>query len=333
MKEGSELLTVFTAFRQPGLITAKTSSTASDMNLISPREAFIPHPYLYPIMLRVRKADGRLEQYDSSKVIRTALHLGLDRADAESLEKEISERIHDGIPTSEILSMIHELARKFRPELVHMRDLREAISALRPKPDFEEYARIVLREAGYLVEPGRVLEGRCVSHEIDGIAFKGEEVFVIEVKHHQNHHAYTGLGTVLELWATLEDLREGYRLGFHPYAFTSAILVCNTKISLHAERYARCKGIMYMGWRYPRAFALSDIVSSKKIYPITMLRTLSSGMIERLGDRGIVTLNQLKELRPEDLADLLKASPAEAEHIQRIAESMISGAASSPAKT
>ena len=302
------------------------------MNLTSERSLY-PSPYLYPIMLRVKKADGRLEQYDSSKVIRTALHLGLDRAEAESLEKELSERIRDGIPTSEILSMIHELARKFRPELVHVRDLREAISALRPKPDFEEYARIVLREAGYLVEPGRVLEGRCVSHEIDGIAFKGEEVFVIEVKHHRNHHAYTGLGTVLELWAALEDLREGYRLGFHPYAFTSAILVCNTKISLHAERYARCKGIMYMGWRYPRAFALSDIVSSKKIYPITMLRTLSSGMIERLGDRGIVTLNQLKELRPEDLADLLKASPAEAEHIQRIAESMISGAASSPAKT
>lgn len=284
-------------------------------------------------MLRVRKADGRLEPYDPSKVIRTALHLGLDRPDAESLEKELSEKIRDGIPTSEILFMIHELARKFRPELAHMRDLREAISALRPKPDFEEYARIVLREAGYLVEPGRVLEGRCVSHEVDGIAFKGEEVFVIEVKHHQNHHAYTGLGTVLELWAALEDLREGYRLGFHPYAFTSAILVCNTKISLQAERYARCKGIMYMGWRYPRAFALSDIVSSKKIYPITMLRSLSSGVIERLGDRGIVTLNQLKELRPEDLADLLKADLQEAEQVKKLAESMISGAKPSSAKT
>lgn len=301
------------------------------MNLTSERSLY-PSPYIYPIMLRVRKADGRLEQYDSSKVIRTALHLGLDRAEAESLEKEISERIRDGIPTSEILSMIHELARKFRPELVHVRDLREAISALRPKPDFEEYARIVLREAGYLVEPGRVLEGRCVSHEIDGIAFKGEEVFVIEVKHHRNHHAYTGLGTVLELWAALEDLREGYRLGFHPYAFTSAILVCNTKISLHAERYARCKGIMYMGWRYPRAFALSDIVSSKKIYPITMLRTLSSDVIERLGERGIVTLNQLKGLRLDELAELVKTDLQEAERIRKIAESMISGAASSPQK-
>ncbi|MEM3898052.1 MAG: restriction endonuclease, partial [Nitrososphaerota archaeon] len=253
-------------------------------------------------MIRVRKADGRLEPYDGSKIMRTALYLGLGREDAERIEREVLEKAYDGIPTSEILAMIRDLAEEIRPELSQARDIREAISAMRPKPDFEDYARIVLREAGYLVEPGRLLEGRCVSHEIDGIAFKGDEVFVVEVKHHFNQHAYTGLGTVLELWAALEDLREGYRLGFHPYAFTSAILVCNTKISQHAEQYARCKGIMYMGWRYPRAFALSDIVSSKKIYPITMIKSLSAEAVAKLGDRGIVTLNQLLRLKADEIA-------------------------------
>jgi len=275
-------------------------------------------------MIKIKKADGRLEPYDGSKVIRTALHLGLDRADAEKLEKEVSEKVYEGMPTSQILSIIQELAKEFRPEVAHMRDLREAISAMRPKPDFEEYARIVLREAGYLVELGRVLEGRCVSHEIDGIAFKGDEVFAVEVKHHVNHHTYTGLGTLVELWGTLEDLREGYRLGFHSYAFTSAILVCNTKISLHAERYARCKGIMYMGWRYPRAFALSDIVSRKKLYPVTMLKEISGEKLTRLGDQGIVTLNQLKKLSIEDLAELMNEKPEEVERIQQTAEKLTS---------
>ncbi len=275
-------------------------------------------------MIKIKKADGRLEPYDGSKVIRTALHLGLDRADAEKLEKEVSEKVYEGMPTSQILSIIQELAKEFRPEVAHMRDLREAISAMRPKPDFEEYARIVLREAGYLVELGRVLEGRCVSHEIDGIAFKGDEVFAVEVKHHVNHHTYTGLGTLVELWGTLEDLREGYRLGFHSYAFTSAILVCNTKISLHAERYARCKGIMYMGWRYPRAFALSDIVSRKKLYPVTMLKEISGEKLTRLGEQGIVTLNQLKKLSIEDLAELMNEKPEEVERIQQTAEKLIS---------
>ena len=274
-------------------------------------------------MIHVRKANGRLEPYDRSKVLRTLLHLGFRGSEAEKLEKAVSEKVYDGMPTSELLSLIYELAGKSRPELAHLRDIREAISLLRPKPDFEEYARMILRAAGYLVEPGRVLEGRCVSHEIDGIAFKDEEVFAVEVKHHVNHHAYTGLGTVLELWAALEDLKEGFRLGLHPYRFTSAILVCNTKISLHAERYARCKGMMYMGWRYPRAFALGDIASEKKLYPITMLKTLPRDIIERLGDRGIVTLDQLGRVGSENLAELIGVSLEEADRIRSLAEKLI----------
>ena len=273
-------------------------------------------------MVDVRKADGRLEPYNGAKVLRTLLHLGVDRVEAERLEKEISRRIYDGIPTSEILSMIYELAGKAKPEIRYLKDLREAISAMRSKPDFEEYARIVLRAAGYLVEPGRVLEGRCISHEVDGIAFKDDEILVVEIKHHVNPHAYTGLGTVLELWAALEDLKEGYRLGLHPYAFTSAILICNTKISLHAERYARCKRILYMGWRYPRAFALSDIVSSNRIYPVTMLKELSPEQIERLGDRGIVTLSQLSKMRSEELAEIMGTDLGYTEKIRKLAEDL-----------
>mgnify|MGYP000707545939 FL=1 len=246
-------------------------------------------------MIRVRKFDGSLELYDQSKVVRTAIRMGLDKKAAEELADEISSKVYDGIPTSEILSLIHDLASKIRPELKYVENLREAISAMRPKPDFEEYVRIVLKAAGYMVEPGRVLEGRCIDHEIDGIAFKDDEVVIVETKHHVNPHAYTGLDTVLQLWAALEDLKEGHRLGFHNYPFTSALLVCNTKISMHAERYARCKGMKYMVWNYPRAFALRDIIASHKIYPITMLKTLSRNQIAKLGDMGIVTISQLKE--------------------------------------
>ena len=274
-------------------------------------------------MIRVRKFDGSLELYDQSKVIRTAIRMGLDRKAAEELADEISSKVYDGIPTSEILSLIHDLASKIRPELKYVENLREAISAMRPKPDFEEYVRIVLKAAGYMVEPGRVLEGRCIDHEIDGIAFKDDEVVIVETKHHVNPHAYTGLDTVLQLWAALEDLKEGHRLGFHNYPFTSALLVCNTKISMHAERYARCKGMKYMVWNYPRAFALRDIIASHKIYPITMLKTLSRNQIAKLGDMGIVTISQLKELRKDEVARILNVSEEHSEHLLKLAEIML----------
>ncbi|MCX8187318.1 MAG: restriction endonuclease [Nitrososphaeria archaeon] len=275
-------------------------------------------------MVQVRKADGRLEAFDRSKVVGTALHFGLDLEEAEAIADEVSRQVYDGIPTSKILSMIQELAAKSRPELEYVRDLREAISRMRSKPDFEEYIRFALRVVGYVVEPGRVLEGRCVSHEIDGIAFMGHEVLVVEVKHHVNQHTYTGLDTVLELWAAFEDLQEGHRLGLHEYAFTSAILACNTKISLHSERYARCKGIKYMGWKYPRAFALGDIVTKYRLYPITMLASLSEGQVASLGDRGIILLSQLVELDVGEVAKLINAEKSFVEKLIEAATAILS---------
>lgn len=275
-------------------------------------------------MIQVRKADGRLEPFDKSKVVGTALHFGLGLEEAEAVADEILKQSYDGIPTSKILSMIQELAARSRPELEHIRDLREAISRMRSKPDFEEYVRSALRAIGYLVEPGRVLEGRCVSHEVDGVAFMGHEVLVVEVKHHVNPHTYTGLDTVLELWAALEDLQEGHRLGLHGYAFNSAILACNTKISLHAERYARCKGIKYMGWKYPQAFSLGDIVAKHRLYPITMLRPLLEGQVASLGDRGIILLSQLIEFDAADLAKLINAEKPFAEKLIEAAAAILS---------
>ena len=255
-------------------------------------------------MLRVRKADGRLEEFDKQKVVRTCLKLRVGRREAERIAKEVEREIYDGIPTSRILNLVYEKVRELRPSLRHAHDLRESIAMLRPKPDFEQYIRLVLESIGYRVEGNKILEGRCVDHEIDGVAVKGNETLLLEVKHHVNHHTYTGMDVFLEVWASLQDLVEGFRLGLHGYNFTNALIACNTKISDHAERYARCRGLKYMGWRYPKTLSLEEIVEKNQLYPITMLRGVESHVLERLGDLGIVTLRQLLEMSSEELREL-----------------------------
>ena len=138
--------------------------------------------------IRVRKADGRLEPFDRKKVVRTCMKLRVERAEAERIADEISKLVYEGIPTKEILSAIYEKVKKIRPEYEHANDLREAISMMRPKPDFEYFIGITLSSLGYRVESARILDGRCVEHEIDGIAMKGDEVLMVEVKHHINPH-------------------------------------------------------------------------------------------------------------------------------------------------
>ena len=244
-------------------------------------------------MLRVRKADGRLEKFDKQKVVRTCLKLRVGRSEAERIAEEVEREIYDGIPTSRILNLVYEKVRELRPSLRHAHDLRESIAMLRPKPDFEQYIRLVLESIGYRVEGNKILEGRCVDHEIDGVAVKGDETLLLEVKHHVNPHTPTGLDVFLRVYSTYLDLMEGYRLELQPYKFTSILVVCNTKISAHARRYAECMKIAHIGWRYPEGRALEDMIEEYKLYPITMIRGLNEEIIARLGDIGIVTLKQV----------------------------------------
>jgi len=257
-------------------------------------------------MIFVTKFDGRKQPFIKSKIVRTCLRMHATPQQARAVADRIEKEAYDGIPTKEILRMIFTYMKDFKPEIKYQIDLREAISLLRPKPDFEKFVGLLLYSEGYSVEQNLIIPGKCVEHEIDAVARKGDEIIYVEVKHHMNHHTYTGLDVFLEANSTLEDLKEGYKEKKHNINFTKTLVVCNTKISEHAKAYADCKSIGYMGWRFPEQRGLESIIEEKKLYPITMLKSLDPKVEVRLGDSGIVLLKQILELRIEELENITK---------------------------
>lgn len=252
-------------------------------------------------MVFVTKADGRREEFKKEKIIRTCLRLGTSQEQAELIAKEIEKRIYEGVETREILRMIFKLLQKFKPEIKHQIDLREAISLLSSKPDFERFIQLLLKEYGYEVVPNQIVEGYCVDHEIDAIAKKDSQTFLVEVKHHFNPHAYTGKDVLLEAQAILEDLKEGRKIGKNSLDFNKILIVCNTKFSEHAKKYALCKGIDLIGWNYPEEKGLERLIEEKRLYPITILKDLDVKSREKLSGAGIVLLKQLLEESLEEL--------------------------------
>lgn len=244
-------------------------------------------------MIYVTKADGSRQAFDKNKIISTCIKLGLSWQQAEEIAQKIERKAYDGIVTKKILHWVFKYAEKYKPSLKYRIDLRASISLLRPKPDFEKFIGIIFDILGYETKTNLILEGYCVEHEIDVIAKRNEEIILVEVKHHVNPHKYTGLDVFLEVNSTLEDLKEGYRMGKHSYNFSKAMIVCNTKISEHAKRYAACKKIETLSWKYPENFCLEKIIEENKIYPITLLKDLEIEEIYKLADCGILTLKQL----------------------------------------
>ena len=249
----------------------------------------------------VVKADGSRQPYQRKKIIDLCLRMHAPPEVAEKIADKVEERLYDGIETERILRMVFRYLRRYKPAVKYQIDLRKAISLLRPKPDFERFVQLLLREYGYRVLPNMIVRGRCVEHEIDAIAIKGNETILVEVKHHFNHHTYTGLDVCREIRATYEDLTEGYSLGLNEFNITRAMVISNTKFSNHAKQYADCRGIVCMGWKAPSEQGLETMIEKKRFYPITLLKSLRKEDEKRLGDNGVVLLKQLVTYNFKDL--------------------------------
>jgi len=253
-------------------------------------------------MIYVTKADGSKQVFDKQKVFRTCLRLRATQQAAQSVADRIEAKARSGIATKEILQMIFRYMKEYRPEVRYITDLREAIALMRPQPDFEKYVALLLKEQGYSVETNQLIRGKCVEHEVDVVARKNNECIYVEVKHHFQHHTFTGIGVFLEAWASYVDLLQGFEEAKNSFHFNKVMVVCNTKISDHAKQYATCKGILYTGWNYPAGNSMEDMIQKKSLYPITFLKSLDRRIEAKLGDAGVITLRQLVETNMAGLA-------------------------------
>jgi len=249
----------------------------------------------------VTKFDGTRQPFDKNKIVRTCMRMGATRAAAESIADEIENRVYDGIETKKVLQMIFRSLRKYKPATRHQIDLRKALSLLNPAPDFERFIQLLLSEHGYEVTPNQIVKGRCGEHEVDAVARKNGKTCVVEVKHHYQYHTPTGLDVSRISRAVFEDVTEGHELGYNNLKIDYALIVCNTKLSEHAKRYADCRGIRNIGWSSPPNRDLQTMIEEKKLYPVTFLKGLSAETRKRLVSNGIILLRQLAEKTPRAL--------------------------------
>ncbi|ADC66191.1 restriction endonuclease [Ferroglobus placidus DSM 10642] len=229
-------------------------------------------------MVRVRKKDGRLEEFDRTKVLKTCLRSGANVEIAEKVLRDVEERLYDGITTDEILEIVIESLLKHGYEKAATYDLKQSLLRLGPAGfNFEKFVARVLEEWGYSTETNVTMKGRCVMQEVDVIARKDEEVYMIECKFH-NQPIYTGLKEVMYTYARFLDLSDH---------FTAAWVFTNTKFSEEAKQYASCMGIKLTGWRYPEGEGIEELLERKGMYPITILK-VDKETIESAIKAGIV---------------------------------------------
>jgi hypothetical protein len=164
-----------------------------------------------------------------------------------------------------------------------------------------------------------------VENEVDGVLRKKAQTIMLEVKHHAAPHTKTRLDIPREVRSIFEDLTEGFTLGYHDIDFTDALIVCNTKFTTEATKYADCRGIGRLSWKDPAERGLEVIIEEEKFYPITILREVDKKMKTTLGDNGIIVLKQIIDTDLKKLAAKTGIREERLEGLERNARKLLKG--------
>ncbi len=255
-------------------------------------------------MVWILNAGGLREEFDQLKVQRTCLRAGAEKETAERIAAEVASSVRDGMTTKHILKLTLKLLEKLEaPHVVARYDLKGAIMRLGPAGfPFETFLGEVLGEFGYKTRLRQILQGFCVTHEIDVIAEKDGARGMIECKYRNSSGDYIGIKDALYTYARFLDLVDGHKAG-KCEEFGQVWLATNTKFSEEVLKYATCKGMRLIGWRYPKGGSLEEMVESKRLYPITVLRTLDPLSQRRFAAADLMLCTHAARLSLDELHD------------------------------
>jgi len=251
--------------------------------------------------IMVEKFDGRREPFERRKLLWSAQHMGATADIAEEAVRIVEKQAYDGISTFQLARLLLRALQRFPTLAQYAINLRVALAQVKPYPDFEIFIRQLLRRAGYRVQLGGIVRGRCGEHEIDGVLEAKGETFVLEVKHHDEYHTQTNLDVVRIARALLEDLQEGAAAGISSFSPSTVVIVSNTKLSPQAAQYADCRKLRFVGWFTPPRENLNTLILRHTCYPVTIIRGLHPAEYSSLSKAGIIVLEDLARQSPREL--------------------------------
>ncbi len=262
------------------------------------------------------KADGKKEPYDKGKISSSIKKAGASPEITAEATKTINRKIKPNMSTDEIFHRTVEHLKTHEPKVALKYSLKRAIMNMGPEGYvFEKYIAKILREYGYVTEVSQILKGYCVEHEVDVVATKDNNTYLIECKYHNSPGTKSDVKIALYIHSRFQDIKKALMLKTSNNIPLEAWLVTNTKCTSDAIKYSNCAGLKVLAMHYPRLENLQYYIVTKKLYPISILSTITERQKERLFNSGIIMVKELTALGTDKLAGLLGTDTSEVSKI------------------
>ena len=255
--------------------------------------------------INVVKNNGDIVPFDMSKFINSLTKSHVSDDIITHIISETKPQIVDGMSTKKLYQIAFKILKSKSRISASKYKLKKALMELGPSGyPFEKFVGKVLEHEGFQTEVGVFVQGKCVQHEVDVIAQKGDEHYMIECKYHSSHGRFCNVKTPLYIHSRFLDVEISWKnKKGHENKIHKGGLYTNTRFSTDAIQYGICVGLLMTSWDYPRNNGLKDRIDKLGLHPLTALTNLTKIEKTKLLDSGIVLCKEL-HTRPDLLEEI-----------------------------
>ena len=260
--------------------------------------------------LLIKKASGEIESFSDEKLERSLLMTGASFQLVKRVIDQVRRQARTGMTTRKLYRMAFQLLQQESRHLAARYSLKRAVMSLGPSGyPFEKFIGALLEKKGYQSEVGVILQGACVTHEVDVVACKGKHRHLVECKYHNREGIKCDVKVPLYVHSRSLDLQNN-----SPDQWVNEFwLVTNTKFTSDAIKYGICVGLKLLSWDYPEGNSLKQQIEKEEIHPITCLTSLTSHQKKKLLEQNVVLCHEISEN-----SDLLKSVGLKDSQVNRV---------------
>lgn len=161
--------------------------------------------------VNITKASGERVPFSEEKLENSLRRSGASEEQVGEVVREIRKELYEGMGTGKIYRKAFDKLRKKSRSQAARYKLKKAIMELGPSGyPFEHFVAALLEQQGFQTRVGMVIQGRCVSHEIDIIALKNEKKILAECKFHNRPGVKCSVRVPLYIHSRFRDVTMGF---------------------------------------------------------------------------------------------------------------------------
>ncbi|ASO06942.1 ATP cone domain-containing protein [Arenibacter algicola] len=245
--------------------------------------------------IEILKSSGERAKFSLDKLRKSLKHSGADHNLVEQIVDQVKDELYEGISTNEIYNRAYSLLKKNKSIFASKYKLKKAIYELGPTGfPFERFVAAILEYSGYHTSVDQIMNGICVTHEIDVVAEKNGTVTVIECKFHSEEGRNCNVKIPLYIHSRYNDVKGHWATKKNEHReLDKGWVVTNTRFTSDASTYGKCAGLYLLSWDLPLNDGLKDRIDRLGLYPITVSTLLSNREKQFLLSRDVVLCRQL----------------------------------------